>query len=94
VAKKTLVVTRRLPEEVEARIAGDYNVRPNTEDQLYTSEQLIQIAQGADALLVTSQDLLNATVISRLPSSVKVIATLPSASTRSTSQPLTPAASW
>ena len=75
-AKKTLVVTRRLPEEVEARIARDYDVRLNTEDQLYTSEQLIQIAQGTDALLVTSQDLLNATVISRLPSSVKVIATL------------------
>jgi lactate dehydrogenase-like 2-hydroxyacid dehydrogenase len=74
--KNTLVVTRRLPEEVEARIARDYDARLNAEDQLYASDQLIQIAEGADALLVTSQDLLNAKVVSRLPSSVKVIATL------------------
>jgi lactate dehydrogenase-like 2-hydroxyacid dehydrogenase len=76
VAKKTLVVTRRLPKEVEARVARDYDARFNAEDKLYTSDQLIQSAQGADALLVTSQDSLNAKVISRLPSSVKVIATL------------------
>jgi lactate dehydrogenase-like 2-hydroxyacid dehydrogenase len=76
VPKKTLVVTRCLPEEVAARIARDYNARFNAGDKLYTSDQLIESAQGADALLVTSQDSFSEKVIARLPSSVKVIATL------------------
>ena len=51
--KKTLVVTRRLPEEVESRISRDYHVRFNTADKLYTSDELIQFADGADGLLIT-----------------------------------------
>jgi lactate dehydrogenase-like 2-hydroxyacid dehydrogenase len=74
--KKTLVVTRRLPESVEARIARDYNARFNAQDELYTSDQLIHIAEGADAFLITGLDLITPQVLSRLPSAVKVIATL------------------
>lgn len=74
--KKTLVVTRRLPESVEARIARDYHARFNAQDKLYTSDQLIQIAEGADALLITGLDCMTPQVLSRLPSSVKVVATL------------------
>jgi lactate dehydrogenase-like 2-hydroxyacid dehydrogenase len=74
--KKTLLVTRRLPEEIEARITRDYNARFNTEDKLYTSEQLIHAAEGADALLITPRDQLSAEVLARLPASVRVIATL------------------
>jgi lactate dehydrogenase-like 2-hydroxyacid dehydrogenase len=74
--KKTLVVTRRLPESVEARISRDYNARFNTEDKLYTSDQLIQIAESADALFITGLDLMTSQVLSRLPGSIKAIATL------------------
>src|SRR6185437_6306850 len=74
--RKTLVVTRRLPEKVEARINRDYAPRFNTDDRLYSSDELIDISHGADALLITQEDLMDARVLSRLPSSVRVIATL------------------
>ncbi|MGH9739131.1 MAG: 2-hydroxyacid dehydrogenase [Candidatus Acidiferrales bacterium] len=74
--KKTLVVTRRLSQEVEARIARDYLARFNAEDRLYSSGELIEVSAGADALLITQQDVMNAQVLSRLPNSVRVIATL------------------
>jgi lactate dehydrogenase-like 2-hydroxyacid dehydrogenase len=73
---KHLTVTRRLPEQIEARIRRDYSPRFNTDDHLYTSDELIEAASGADALLVTPRDILNASVIARLPGSVRVIATL------------------
>lgn len=75
-SKKQLLVTRRMVQEVESRIARDYDARFNSEDKLYSSDELIQAAAGVDALLVTSQDLLDAQTLSRLPSSVRVIATL------------------
>lgn len=74
--KKTLVVTRRLPQEVESRINRDYIARLNSDDRLYSSEELIDVSAGADALLITQQDVMDARVLSRLPSSVRVIATI------------------
>lgn len=73
---KHLTVTRRLPDEIEARIRRDYVARFNSNDHLYMSDELIAAATAADALLVTPRDILNASVIARLPDSVRVIATL------------------
>jgi len=70
--KKILVVTK----EVELRIARDYEPRINLADRLYSSDELINVSKGADALLITGQDRMDADVISRLPGSVRVIATL------------------
>lgn len=74
--RKTLVVTRRLPQEVESRINRDYVARFNHEDRLYSSDELVDISAGADALLITQEDLMDAGVLTRLPSSVRVIASL------------------
>jgi lactate dehydrogenase-like 2-hydroxyacid dehydrogenase len=74
--KKTLVVTRRLPPEVESRIIRDYTARLNSEDRLYSSDELIDISAGADALLITQHDVMDAKVLAHLPSSVRAIATL------------------
>jgi len=74
--KKILVVTRRWPKEVELRIARDYEPRINLADRFYSSDELINVSKGADALLITGQDRMDADVISRLPGSVRVIATL------------------
>lgn len=74
--KKTLVVTRQLLQEVESRIARDYIPKFNPEDRLYSSEELIEVSTGADALLITQQDVMDAALLSRLPNSVRVIATL------------------
>jgi lactate dehydrogenase-like 2-hydroxyacid dehydrogenase len=74
--RKMLVVTRRWPEEVELRISRNYEARINFADHPYSSDDLLDVSKGADALLITGQDRMDADVISRLPSSVRIIATL------------------
>ena len=59
----------RLPQEVESRITRDYIARLNSDDRHYSSDDLIDISDGADALLITQQDVMGAQVISRVPSS-------------------------
>jgi len=74
--KPTLLVTRRLPDAVESRIRRDYEARFNANDRLYSREELLSLSKGADALLITVQDQLDAGLISCLPVSVQIIATL------------------
>ena len=73
--KSTILVTRKLPEAIENRLAQKYTVRLNEADHPYSSEELITHAQGADALLITMTDQLTAELIHQLPSSIRVIAT-------------------
>ena len=73
--KPTIFVTRRLPDDVTRRLTKDYEARLNEHDGVLSADQLVKGAEGADALLVTPTDKLNAEVIGRLPKSVKMIAT-------------------
>ena len=72
--KPTVLVTRRLPRAVEDRLRRDYEPRLNPEDRFYSSDELIERAQGADALLPCHTEDLSAEVIARLPDSVRAIA--------------------
>ena len=73
--KPVLLVTRKLPEPVEARVAAGYDARFNREGPPLTPEALIAKAAGADGILCTILDRLSAPVIAALPSSVRIIAT-------------------
>ncbi|MEC9368626.1 MAG: D-glycerate dehydrogenase [Pseudomonadota bacterium] len=74
-AKKPVVlVTRKLPAAVEARLTRDYEARLNPTDKLYDADELVERAAGADALVLCHTEKLTADVISRLPSSVKIAA--------------------
>ena len=73
--KKRLIVTRRLPAEVEARAARDYDAWLNVEDRQLTTDEVIALARDADALLVCLTEKLPAAAIERLPDRVKVIST-------------------
>ncbi len=73
--KPTLLVTRRLPEAVEARAACDYHARLNPADTPHAGPDIARLAAGADALLCTAADRLDAAAIAALPASVKVVAT-------------------
>ena len=73
--KPTIFVTRRLPDDVTRRLTKDYDARLNEHDGVLSADQLVKGAEGADALLVTPTDKLNAEVIGRLPKSVRMIAT-------------------
>lgn len=70
-----VVVTRRLPEAVEARLARDYDAVLNTEDVLLDADALLARAADADALLVCPTDRVDAALIERLPARLRAIAT-------------------
>jgi lactate dehydrogenase-like 2-hydroxyacid dehydrogenase len=70
-----IVLTRRLPPEVEERAVRDYDAVRNPEDRVYTPDELIEVAEGAEALLICSSEKLNRDLISRIPSSVKIVST-------------------
>jgi lactate dehydrogenase-like 2-hydroxyacid dehydrogenase len=71
--KPVVVVTRRLPAAVEARLQRDYAPRLNADDSVYSSEQLLQLAEDATAIIPCHTERLSAGVIDRLPGSVRAI---------------------
>ena len=72
--KQTVLVTRKLPTAVEARLQRDYDARLNPDDRLYTRDELIERARGAQAILPCHTEHLRADVIDQLPPEVRIIA--------------------
>jgi lactate dehydrogenase-like 2-hydroxyacid dehydrogenase len=71
-----LLVTRRLPQEVEARLAQAFDAQFNADDHPMSEAEILGAAQDRDALLITPMDKSFATsTIAKLPSSVKIVAT-------------------
>jgi lactate dehydrogenase-like 2-hydroxyacid dehydrogenase len=71
--KAVVLVTRKLPQAVEARLARDYDARFNKEDAVYNSKQIIDLAAGADAIIPCHTEKLTAEVIQQLPDSIRAI---------------------
>ena len=69
-----VVVTRKLPPAVEARLARDYDAILNVDDRVIGADELLSLARSADALLVAPTERIDAMLIARLPASVKIIA--------------------
>ena len=73
--KQKLLITRRLPDAIEARALRDYEARLNRDDLAIAPDAILAAAIGCDALLCCTSDRLDAATIARLPDSIKVIAT-------------------
>jgi lactate dehydrogenase-like 2-hydroxyacid dehydrogenase len=74
-SKKPIVLaTRKLPPAVEVRLKADYDARLNATDRRYSSDELVALADGADAILPCHTESLSAEVIGRLAKSVRLIA--------------------
>lgn len=71
--KAVVLVTRKLPEAVEARLRRDYDAHFNSEDTVYNSDELIALAAGADAIIPCHTEKLTADVIALLPESIRAI---------------------
>lgn len=71
--KPTLVVTSHFIAPVEARIESEYRVRRNADGTLFTRDELLAAADGADAMLIMPFDRLDAEFFKRVAPSVKVI---------------------
>lgn len=72
--KPVILVTRKLPEAVEDRLRRDYEPILNPTDRLYSSDEIIKIAEKVDAILPCHTEKFTANVIERLPENVKAIA--------------------
>jgi lactate dehydrogenase-like 2-hydroxyacid dehydrogenase len=73
-AKPVVLVTRKLPAAVESRLMRDYEARLNPNDRLYSKDELIERAAGAQAILPCHTEHFSADVFERLPADVKIIA--------------------
>jgi glyoxylate reductase len=70
-----ILVTRRMPPNVEARISRDYQATLNPDDNSVSSAELVAAAEGHDGILCCGTEKFTADVISSLPESVKILAT-------------------
>jgi len=71
--KPAVLVTRKLPQAVEARLQKEYAPRLNKDDRIYSGDELVELASGAVAIIPCHTEKLTAEVIQRLPDSVKAI---------------------
>lgn len=72
--KPVVLVTRKLPDVVEDRLRRDYDPILNPDDTLYSSDDIIERAQDADAILPCHTEKFTADVIARLSERVRAIA--------------------
>jgi lactate dehydrogenase-like 2-hydroxyacid dehydrogenase len=73
--KPILVVTSHFIKRVEARINVAYEVRRNADGKLFTRDELLAASDGADAMLITPFDRLDAKFFKKVSPSIKVIST-------------------
>ncbi len=72
--KPTVLVTRKLPKAVEARLHRDYVPILNPDDRLYSNKELVELCSKADAILPCHTEKLTAETIAILPKKIKIIA--------------------
>jgi len=73
--KPKLLVTRKLPPEIERRVAASYDAIANFEDLPLDGAEIVARAAGRDALLVCPTEKFDAGMIAALPASVRIITT-------------------
>jgi glyoxylate reductase len=72
--KAKILVTRRLPQAIEARMGTLFEADVNHADVALQPEDIIEGLQGKDVLVSSITDKIDASLIARLPKSVRLIA--------------------
>ena len=70
---KKILVTRRLLQANEEKLKQLYDVKLNSNDELYSQKKLIEMSDGCDGILSALTDKLDADTIIKLPKSVKIL---------------------
>jgi len=73
-APAKVIVTRKLPDPVEARLTELFDVELNATDTPFTSAQLADAASRADVLVPTLGDQINTNVLARAGETLRLIA--------------------
>lgn len=74
-SKKRILITRRLPEAVEARARAAYDVVQHADDRQMGIDEVLETAKSVDALLITLNEKCRKDVIDRMPENIKIIST-------------------
>jgi glyoxylate reductase len=72
--KTAILVTRKLPAPIEARMAELFAATFNRTDQPMTAEEIVKKSGGVTVLVPTVTDAINKTLLQALPDCVKMIA--------------------
>lgn len=72
--KPVILVTRKLPDAIEQRLAQDFEPLLNPDDRLYTTQELLELTADADAILPCHTEKFSAETIALLPARIKAIA--------------------
>lgn len=73
--KKRVLITRRLPDAVEARARATYDVVQHSDDRQMGIDEVLETAKSVDALLITLNEKFRADVVARVPDNIKVLST-------------------
>ena len=72
--KKKVLVTRKLLKENEEKLKELFDVKLNIQDELYTSEKILELSKDCDGILSAITDQINKDLIEKLSPTVKIIA--------------------
>ena len=70
---KKILVTRKLLQSNEDRLKTLYDVKLNSNDELYSQNKLIELSKDCDGILSALTDKLDSDTINKLPKSVKIL---------------------
>ena len=70
---KKILVTRKLLQLNEDRLKQLYDVKLNSNDELYSQKKLIEMSEGCDGILSALTDKLDEETINKLPKSIKIL---------------------
>jgi len=73
-AKPVVVVTRKLPAPIETRMMELFDARLNADDAALPTGRIVELCAGADVLVPTVTDTIDAALIAALPDSVRLMA--------------------
>ena len=69
---KKILVTRKLLQSNEERLKKLYDVKLNSNDELYSQNKLVEMSEGCDGILSALTDKLDEETINKLPQSIKI----------------------
>ena len=70
---KKILITRKLLQSNEEKASKNFDVKLNSNDELYSQTKLIELSKGCDGILTSITDKIDEETINKLPDTVKII---------------------
>ena len=70
---KKILVTRKLLRTCEDKASKIFDVKLNSNDELYSQKNIIDMSEGCDGILTSLTDKMDEETINKLPNTVKIL---------------------